>query len=132
MEEFKGAVNYTQNSISFNIDPYQPKTFSVKLKNTLTSVSKENITPDKYELSQNYPNPFNPTTVINYTTTKASHVTLKVYDLLGREIATLADGIKGAGKYSVTFDASKLSSGIYFYNLKTDDFTSIKKMMLIR
>ncbi|MDP4176123.1 MAG: T9SS type A sorting domain-containing protein, partial [Bacteroidota bacterium] len=74
----------------------------------------------------------NPTTVINYSTAKAGHVTLKVYDLLGREISTLVDGIKGAGKYSVTFDASKLSSGIYFYDLKPDDFTSRKKMMLIR
>jgi hypothetical protein len=71
-------------------------------------------TPITYALLGNYPNPFNPSTVINYQLPAAGWVTLKVYDILGREVATLVDGMKETGYYSVTFDGSRLSSGIYF------------------
>lgn len=96
--------------------------------------------PDKYILEQNYPNPFNPTTTIKYTiptvgienASSLQKVILKVYDLLGREVTTLVDDNKSPGTYSVTFDADKLSSGIYFYQMKTKNFISTKKMIFLK
>ncbi len=85
-----------------------------------------------YGLDQNYPNPFNPTTVINYQIPKDGFVSVKVFDALGREIKTLVSGYKTQGKYSISFDASNLSSGVYFYQITAGDFTSIKKMMLLK
>lgn len=90
------------------------------------------IVPVKFELFQNYPNPFNPKTVIIYQLPLSSDVTLKVYDLLGREVATLVDEYKPAGKYEAEFDASALPSGIYFYKLKAGEYTAVKKMILIK
>ncbi|MBP9119980.1 MAG: T9SS type A sorting domain-containing protein [Ignavibacterium sp.] len=92
----------------------------------------ENLLPSEYHLEQNYPNPFNPTTKIRYSIPEYSSVTLKVFNLLGEEIETLFNGEQSAGVYEATFDASKLSSGIYFYALQTDNFSSSKKMILIR
>ncbi|MBK7499803.1 MAG: T9SS type A sorting domain-containing protein [Ignavibacteriales bacterium] len=85
-----------------------------------------------YFLEQNYPNPFNPTTKIRYSIPEYSSVTLKVFNLLGEEIETLVNSEQSAGVYEATFDASNLSSGIYFYTLKTDNFSSSKKMILIK
>jgi hypothetical protein len=81
---------------------------------------------------QNYPNPFNPTTSINYSIPKASSVSLKVYDIIGNEVATLVNEFKNPGNYLVQFDASKLSSGVYFYRIQADDFTSTKKLLLLK
>jgi hypothetical protein len=95
----------------------------------------EKITSEKvsdYSLSQNYPNPFNPTTVINYQIPRASKVTLKVYDLLGKEVATLVDEVKSEGKYSVEFNASSLPSGIYLYEIRANEFVKSGKMMLLK
>ncbi len=94
--------------------------------------SSSNRIPDHFSLSQNYPNPFNPTTIISYDLPTADHVVLKVYDLLGKEVATLYNGNQNAGTYNVLFDASKLASGVYFYQLKAGDYTSIKKMVLLK
>jgi tetratricopeptide (TPR) repeat protein len=91
-----------------------------------------NSLPVRYELSQNYPNPFNPVTKINFAIQKQGLVTLKVYDMLGREVASLVNEFKQAGYYSLDFNASGLSSGIYFYRLQANDFTDIKKMVLIK
>ncbi len=93
--------------------------------------------PAKFELTQNYPNPFNPTTTINYTvpvveTRHALSLQLNVYDALGRKVATLVNETKTPGNYSVQFDASKLSSGIYYYTLQAGDFTATKKMILMK
>ena len=88
--------------------------------------------PTNFTLSQNYPNPFNPNTTIEYSIPKRSHVTIKVYDLLGREIATLINEEKPAGNYSVNFDGSDLSSGIYFYRLTASEFNQTKKLILIK
>jgi len=89
-------------------------------------------TAGRFELSQNYPNPFNPSTVISYNLPDAQNVQLKVYDLLGKEVKTLVSGIQNPGSYNVTFDASGLASGIYFYRLTAGSFTEIKKMTLVK
>ena len=91
-----------------------------------------NGVPEVYNLSQNYPNPFNPSTTINFSLPKGSNVVLKIYDVLGREVATLLNGEKPAGNYEVNFDASKLASGLYVYTINAGEFTSTKKMMLMK
>jgi len=89
-------------------------------------------TPVDYVLSQNYPNPFNPVTKISFALPKSGLVSMKIYDILGQEVATLVNETKNAGNYSVDFDASKLSSGIYFYKISVNGFTDVKKMTLIK
>ncbi|NWG27485.1 MAG: T9SS type A sorting domain-containing protein [Ignavibacteriaceae bacterium] len=86
----------------------------------------------EYSLSQNYPNPFNPTTTINYSIKTTGLVTLKVYDMLGVEVASLVNENQEAGNYSVTFNASELPSGIYFYTLTSGNFIVTKKLILLR
>lgn len=92
----------------------------------------EDLVPMVYELGQNYPNPFNPSTTIRFSIPEAGLVTLKVYNLLGQEVATLLNNEQASGVYEATFDASKLSSGIYFYTLEAKNFTSTKKMVLLK
>jgi PKD repeat protein len=87
---------------------------------------------ENFSLNQNYPNPFNPSTRITYSIQKAGIVSLKVYDILGREVATLVNGYQPANNYSVIFDASDLASGIYLYKLKTGDFVQTRKMILLK
>ena len=92
-----------------------------------------NKIPSQYMLSQNYPNPFNPTTIINYSVPKTSLVTIKVYDILGREVATLVNEKKSAGLYSVQFNASsEFVSGVYFYKMQAGNFVETKKLLLIK
>ncbi|MCX6161457.1 MAG: T9SS type A sorting domain-containing protein, partial [Ignavibacteriae bacterium] len=79
-----------------------------------------------------YPNPFNPVTKINFAIPKQGLVTLKVYDVLGREVRTLVNEVKSVGTYAVDFNGAELSSGVYFYRLQSADFTDIKRMMLIK
>ncbi len=88
--------------------------------------------PQMFSLYQNYPNPFNPSTIISYSVPKSSLVTIKVYDILGREVETLVNEQKNSGNYKVTFNAGKLASGVYFYQLRSSDYTSIKKMLLLK
>lgn len=100
---------------------------------TPTSITHLNtVIPDKYTLEQNYPNPFNPTTNIKFSIPKGGFVELKVYDLLGREVATLAQDPFEAGTYIIGFNAGNLSSGIYFYTLISGDFKETKRMLLIK
>jgi len=104
----------------------RPLSELVDVKDSRSSLPKE------FSLHQNYPNPFNPTTTINYSIPKSSSVTIKVYDLLGREISTLVNEKKPVGNYSVQFNASKLVSGVYFYRLQAGDFTQTKKLILLK
>jgi hypothetical protein len=88
--------------------------------------------PTSYALSQNYPNPFNPSTLISYQLPVSSQITLRVYDVLGREVATLVNEKKAAGNYTASFDASKFASGVYFYKLQAGNFVQTKKMLLVK
>lgn len=101
------------------------------VRNSVTDFT-ESIVPEEFNLFQNYPNPFNPVTSIQYVVGSRSYVTLKVYDILGKEVANLLNEEKNAGKYGVTFDANGLSSGIYIYVLKAGSFIESKKMMLLK
>ncbi|MCF7859525.1 MAG: T9SS type A sorting domain-containing protein [Candidatus Cloacimonetes bacterium] len=86
----------------------------------------------QFKLSQNYPNPFNPTTTINYSIPQESFVKLKIYDILGREVETIVNEKQNRGNYQVRFDASKLSSGVYFYRIEANNFSEVKKMLLVK
>ncbi|MDQ3022726.1 MAG: T9SS type A sorting domain-containing protein, partial [Bacteroidota bacterium] len=88
--------------------------------------------PKEYSLKQNYPNPFNPVTNIHYELPFDNFVTIKVFDILGKEITTLVNEIKNAGSYIVSFNGSGLSSGIYYYKIEAGNFTEIRKMLLIK
>jgi hypothetical protein len=89
-------------------------------------------TPEKFSLEQNYPNPFNPTTRISYSIPSPAYISLKVYDMLGNEVVTLVNEERLAGNYTVTFNASSLSSGTYFYKLQAGSFIETKKMLLLK
>ena len=95
-------------------------------------VQQETEIPENYLLKQNYPNPFNPSTKISYSVPAISFITLKVYDVLGSEVATLVNEEKSLGRYEVNFDATGLTSGIYFYKLTAGNFSETKKMILMR
>ena len=98
---------------------------------TAITPNKSN-TPTQYLLMQNYPNPFNPTTIIHYALPKAGEVTLRLYDMLGREVKTLVNEYKTEGVYDVTFNASDLASGVYIYQLKAGNFVASKKLLLMK
>jgi hypothetical protein len=100
--------------------------------NIAVSVENKDQIPTQYSLNQNYPNPFNPNTTINYQLVSGSYISLKVYDILGNIVAILVDEEKPAGSYEVSFNASQLSSGIYFYKLKAGSFVETKKMILMK
>jgi hypothetical protein len=88
--------------------------------------------PTKMELSQNYPNPFNPATQIHYSIPQSSYIALKVYNLLGQEVATLFEGIRQPGKYTATFDGRGLSGGVYLYRMIGPNFVDMKKTLLLK
>ena len=98
----------------------------------ITDVKKDKVNVVVFTLSQNYPDPFNPTTTITYSLPKSSLITLKIYDLLGREIETLVNEEKPAGNYEVEFDGSNLPSGIYFYRMQAGKFIKTRKFVLIK
>jgi hypothetical protein len=95
-------------------------------------IAEEPVLPTSAWLYQNFPNPFNPTTVIGFSVAKEAYVTLRVYDMLGREVATLWDGMALAGYRQVTFEARGLPSGTYFARMTADGIVQTKKMQLVR
>jgi subtilisin family serine protease len=99
---------------------------------TLTNLTGNNVIPKEFALNQNYPNPFNPATKISFDVPKQSFVTLKVYDISGREIAKLVNGSYNPGVYTVNFDASRFASGVYFYRLEAGEFVQTKRMVLLK
>jgi hypothetical protein len=135
-----GTIN-TSNSYSYSDKNLSSGKYNYRLKQIdfngnykYYELANEVIigTPEKYSLSQNYPNPFNPSTTINYEIPNSNFVSLKIYDMMGREVANLVNQTQDAGFYAVKFDASKLSSGIYFYKIQAGDFNAVKKFMLVK
>jgi hypothetical protein len=99
-----------------------------------TDVSEKNSlsVPSEFELFQNYPNPFNNSTLIKYSVPKSSHIAIKVYNILGQEIATLVDKYLPIGRYQVSFSIQNITSGVYLYKLASEGFTETKKMILLK
>ena len=129
----KFGFNLVQ-SYSVNMDYVNNQTQNVSLKlipDGITS-SEEPLTVSDYSLSQNYPNPFNPTTNIGFRIINSGFVNLKVYDVLGREVATIVNEEMQAGKYEIEFNSEGLTSGIYFYTLTAGSFTETRKMILMK
>jgi len=120
------TMNTGQSSdIKFKITTNEGREFfkTINIKSSL---------PDKFELNQNYPNPFNPTTKITFTLPKDSKVNLSVYNILGERVVELVNGEKKSGYYEYDFDGRRLASGMYIYRLETGEFSSVKKMLLLK
>ncbi len=98
----------------------------------VNDIEQKKEIPQNYSLNQNYPNPFNPTTTIKFSIPSSQYVTLKVYDLLGKNVATLVNSVKQPGSYEINFNGEKLTSGVYFYQLKAGSFVSTKKFLLMK
>jgi hypothetical protein len=119
------TVNVTSSSNTDSINFYLNR-YTVGIKNI------SNTVPSEYKLFQNYPNPFNPATIIRFQMKDSRFVTLKVYDILGKEIVTLVNEKLNAGEYEIQFSINQIPSGIYFYKLESGDFTATKKMVLVK
>ena len=131
-----GTISYSSGTITSydagSLQPFGPMDAD-NWAGSATAVNEhDNLIPLVHTLNQNYPNPFNPGTSISYHLATRSQVTLTVYDVLGRKIATLVNEEKSAGTYTVSWNAPHLSSGVYFYRLQTEEFNDIKKMILIK
>ncbi len=100
----------------------------------VTSVEQieDELLPTEFRLDQNYPNPFNPSTTIRFALPKTSNVTIKIYDVLGRQVATLVDEKYQPGVYKIIFEAGELASGLYIYRIQTEGFTQSRKLMLLK
>lgn len=114
----------------YNIGSYQDSIISFTV-GTLTGIENNSV-PIRTSLSQNYPNPFNPVTEIEYSISKSGHVSLVIYDILGKQVSILVNQVQSTGNYKVRYDASALTSGIYFYKINSNEFSDIKRMMLIK
>jgi CubicO group peptidase (beta-lactamase class C family) len=125
---FPGYFNF-KFEVSSNGIAYWSDSMTVNL---LTEVDEEIVIPSVFRLEQNYPNPFNPLTTINFSISSSEFVTLKVYDVLGNEVATLVNEGKTAGRYEIQFNAAELSSGVYLYKLQAGNFTETKKLILLK
>ena len=129
-----------EHSYSFTDNNVSPAEYKYRLKQInldgsfeySDAIDIEVQLPEKFVLNQNYPDPFNPSTTLSFVINRTTFVSLKVYDPLGKEVATLVDEERPSGGYAVEFDGSNLSSGVYFYQLKTGDFVQTKKMLLLK
>ncbi|MBK7230426.1 MAG: T9SS type A sorting domain-containing protein [Ignavibacteriales bacterium] len=121
------AITVTRNH-AINVQNYFEQNFT----NGLVNVDDDTPILNEFKLNQNYPNPFNPSTKISWQSPVSGHQTLKIYDVLGNEVATLVNEFRNAGSYEIEFNASKLSSGIYFYRLSAGSYVQTKKMLLIK
>lgn len=141
VDTLNGAASYLDNEAGYGLNHYLNlvlagghATMSDKFGDQVTAVVSQNTKtlPTKYAISQNYPNPFNPTTNINYAIPQSGNVSLKLYNILGQEVATIFQGFQKAGNYVANFNASKLASGVYLYRLQAGNFTVTKKMVLMK
>ncbi len=122
-----GIIKYKNSE--YKLEPRTNSDFVGELDGVRQTSS---VVPSSFSLSQNYPNPFNPSTKIKYSIAKAGYVSLKIYNILGQQVATLGNQYQTAGNYTATFDASRLASGIYFYRLNAGSFSAVKKMLLLK
>ena len=131
----ENSYSYTDNISSVRSNDIYYRLKQVDLNGTYEFSSEIIVSrtiPSDFELAQNFPNPFNPSTQINFSIPRNAHVSLKVYDANGREVATLLNANKASGNYSIEFNASSLASGIYYYTLTAGSFTDSKKMILMK
>ena len=136
-QDYSKASEFYSRMVKAYPDEDLTKFATINLSNNFGQMKKEVSSktvqlPNDYYLSDAYPNPFNPTTTITYQIPKEGFVTLTIFDILGNEVRTIVNGQKEAGKYSVQFDASFLASGTYVYQLRVNDYTSTKKMLLLK
>ena len=127
-----GSRLYASWQVHGKSQPIVMNAVTCSVKDSAESVKDDRELPLATRLNQNYPNPFNPTTTISFFLKKSSHISLKVYNLSGQGVTTLLEGIKPSGSYSIGFDGSHLSSGVYFYRLITENFSQTYKMVLIK
>jgi hypothetical protein len=125
------SVSFSNDSVGFILST---DAMLMKTENggTVSLVNISNIIPHAFSLHQNYPNPFNPVTNIKFDIPKSSYVKLRVYDLMGRELAALVNENLKPGSYQYQWDGSALASGVYFYKLETESFTETKKMLMLK
>ena len=124
-----------QGKVAYHNTEYNPRRMVEIITNLLSPIGVEGeiaSTPLSYRLKQNYPNPFNPATQIEFSLPVSSKVSLVIYNLLGQEIARLIDGEQAAGAHSVIWEATNLSTGIYFYRIQAGDFVQTRKMVLLK
>ena len=129
ISENLSVVVFIQSSAAKTV--YQSETITYA-DLTISDVNTTHQIPAEYSLEQNYPNPFNPTTNIRFRIVEGGFVTLKIYNVLGNEVATLINEEKPAGNYVVTFDAAQFPSGVYFYTIDAGNFTRTKKMLFLK
>jgi hypothetical protein len=122
----------SNSSIVLPVAPVTTEPITNLFTSTENNIVQSNNNPLTYKLEQNYPNPFNPVTNISFEIPNQEFVTLKVYDLLGREISTLINEVKSPGNYTVSFNGANLSSGVYFYQLRTNTYSQTKRMLMIK
>ena len=123
----RGMLDYTNGN--YKLEPRKDDDFGT----ILTGVFMEpNSVPNKFALEQNYPNPFNPSTTIRYTIPAKSNVTIKIYNVLGQQIESLVNMDQTAGSYVIQYNASRLATGVYFYELRAGDYRNVKKMLLLK
>ena len=140
-----GNTNKSTNDANIYVDSTYPGYFNIKVEvmsnnlvywidsiQVIVGVDEQTIQPLVYNLEQNYPNPFNPSTTISYQLAESGKVTLKIYDILGKIVATLINEYKAAGKYKTEFNTTNLTSGVYFYQLKANGFIETKKMVFLK
>ena len=134
------SITVSATNMKINLQPGEYRLYTtvrIPRPDILTSVTTNNSIPLQYQLDQNYPNPFNPSTTINYNLSAIGNVKIKIYDILGREVVTLVNAQKPAGKYQAIWNGTdnfgnKVTSGIYFYTIRTGNFTASKKMVLMK
>jgi hypothetical protein len=125
-------VSKTTAECEFSLSKRYSDSESLNKKGTKQLTLTGNFAITEYALEQNYPNPFNPSTTIKYQIPKSGNVTLKVYDILGSEVATLVDAFQNEGRYEANFNASSLSSGVYLYRISINNFSEVKKMVVLK
>ena len=129
MDTTQSYCRFPDGTAAWQLTNYITKGFP----NTITDIIDEEVNPVlDFELNQNYPNPFNPTTTINFTIPTTSYVSLKIFNILGKEVTIFVNELKNAGTHSIIFNAAGLSSGVYFYQLKLNNFTATKKFTLLK